>query len=322
MNKRKVGRVNTIMTAAVVVTYNRVNLLIKQMKYVIEEQEKKIDAYYIIDNCSTDATEEEVKKFYHNDKNIDIRYIKLSNNIGGAGGFYTGIKKAYEDGFDWIILMDDDGMPYDSKCFWNLFKSVEEMNLKASDKVMINALVICEEKELSFSIKHISNVKELIILSKDGKKIEQEINPFNATLISKGLVQSIGFPNKDFFIKCDEIDYLRRARKAEAVIFTCLQAKYFHPKANQPTTIVKILGREVTCRIDMPLKEYYKVRNNTYSYKKLHMDKEARLYLALQIYGTLKKSNQKLQTLKFIWKGYRDGSRGILGIFEEGKAKR
>ena len=37
--------------------------------------------------------------------------ITLPENMGGAGGFHEGIKYAFEHGFDYIWLMDDDGVP-------------------------------------------------------------------------------------------------------------------------------------------------------------------------------------------------------------------
>jgi len=38
-------------------------------------------------------------------------YVKLSENIGSAGGFGEGLKLAYEKGHDWIWVMDDDAVP-------------------------------------------------------------------------------------------------------------------------------------------------------------------------------------------------------------------
>ena len=39
--------------------------------------------------------------------------VKVINqeNTGGAGGFYTGVKFAYENGADWVWTMDDDVVP-------------------------------------------------------------------------------------------------------------------------------------------------------------------------------------------------------------------
>ena len=43
--------------------------------------------------------------------NDTFTLITLPENMGGAGGFHEGIKYAFEQGFDYIWLMDDDGVP-------------------------------------------------------------------------------------------------------------------------------------------------------------------------------------------------------------------
>lgn len=48
---------------AVVVTYNRKELLEKQIIEILHNQELKIDAYYVIDNCSTDGTRYNHEKY-------------------------------------------------------------------------------------------------------------------------------------------------------------------------------------------------------------------------------------------------------------------
>ena len=93
---------------AIVVTYNRKECLKKQIYNILEKQEFTPDAYYIIDNNSVDGTNELIDSFCEYSTNCKIIYVQLKENIGGAGGFYTGLKKAYEDGYDWYILMDDE----------------------------------------------------------------------------------------------------------------------------------------------------------------------------------------------------------------------
>jgi len=46
-------------------------------------------------------------------ENSRIQYT-FAGKYGGAGGFYEGVKRAYEAGYDWL-LMDDDGTS--TRCF-------------------------------------------------------------------------------------------------------------------------------------------------------------------------------------------------------------
>ena len=84
---------------AVVVTYNRLELL----KLTIEKllgQNRKLDEVIIINNASTDGTKEFLESL--GDK---ITYVSLEKNLGGAGGFSEGIRKAYENGHDYFWIM-------------------------------------------------------------------------------------------------------------------------------------------------------------------------------------------------------------------------
>jgi len=118
---------------AVVVTFNRKNLLLECLES-LRKQSISLDSIYVIDNASSDGTGElllengyigELSPMDHprtwskcysiynfvDGENIDLHYVRLAQNTGGAGGFYEGVKRAYEDGYDWLWLMDDDAKP-------------------------------------------------------------------------------------------------------------------------------------------------------------------------------------------------------------------
>ena len=100
--------------AAIVVTYNRKELLAICLDAILR-QECKPHSVFIIDNASTDGTEALVNELGYNGEKEGIRfiYVKRPENIGGSGGFYSGMKMAFESSekFDAFWLMDDDGIP-------------------------------------------------------------------------------------------------------------------------------------------------------------------------------------------------------------------
>lgn len=91
---------------AIVVTYNRKDMLEENIDALLKQEYNNF-TIIIIDNNSNDGTDEIVKK-YTNEK---IIYIKLKKNIGGAGGFNYGIRKAIEEKYDYCWIMDDDTIP-------------------------------------------------------------------------------------------------------------------------------------------------------------------------------------------------------------------
>lgn len=87
---------------AVVVTYNRIELLKRTVRCL--QQNKPVSSIVVVNNGSTDATAEWLKT------QSGLTVINQAN-VGGSGGFYTGMQYAYQAGADWIWCMDDDVFP-------------------------------------------------------------------------------------------------------------------------------------------------------------------------------------------------------------------
>lgn len=299
------------MVAAVIVTYNRKELLGENIRMLLK-QTRPFDRIFIVDNCSTDGTVEYLQK--NNWKNNkQFVYIKTESNIGGAGGFYTGTKAAFEYGADWIVLMDDDGRMNDEFTLEYLLKVAEKLYQQdyANRKLFINALVQQGEM-LSFKMGTKYTVQQAIEASIDGI-LEGEANPFNGTLVSRELVEEIGYPNGDFFIKGDEVDYKQRALDAGGYIATVVEARYLHPRPETQERIV--LGKKVPFFVEAPWKEYYAARNFTHMYKEKGWYKAIAFELILvKVLAIFTMKCKKVRTLKMLFKGVFDGWKGNLGV--------
>jgi len=213
--------------AAVVVTYNRLNLL-KECINAIRNQTHKVDEIIVVNNSSTDGTLE-----WLNQQN-DLTVITQENS-GSAGGQYTGIKIAYEKGYDWIWCMDDDGEPT-FNCFEKLIT-----NQRFSSKYCFNSIVLDKDtQKLSFYIPLLSSYNKSFdyysILTNDPAKIKKESIDgvyewgmfFNSTLLSREIIKEIGFPRKDFFIWGDEVEYFYRI-KEKYKVFIVVDSIFYHP---------------------------------------------------------------------------------------------
>ena len=297
------------MVAAVIVTYNRKQLLSENIDMLLV-QTRKLDKIFIVDNCSTDGTYEFLKEKYLD--NSIFSYIKTESNIGGAGGFYTGTLAAYKAGADWIILMDDDGKCADKYTIEILMNVAEDLSRKniSEKKLFVNALVQKDDL-LSFKIDNTYTVKEALELAEDGI-IWNAANPFNGTCVSKELIEAIGYPNGDFFIKGDEVNYKHRAYKAGASVVTVTDARYNHPR---PETHEKsVLGVKVPFFVEAPWKEYYAARNFTYMYKQEKQYKAILFELIfVKLLAVMTMKCKKLSTISMLVRGVYDGWRGRLG---------
>lgn len=295
------------MLAAVIVTFNRKELLGENIRMLLK-QTRPFDKIFVVDNCSTDGTPEYLKDQGWMDDPRFV-YVKTHANIGGAGGFYTGTKAAYEAGADYIVLMDDDGRAADEHTFENLLREAERLHAE-NPKLFVNSLVRQGEL-LSFKMGSKYTVAEALAAAKDGI-LDGEANPFNGTLVSRELVAEIGYPNPDFFIKGDEVNYKQRSFDAGAKVVTVVDSDYIHPRPE--TNERTVLGRKVPFFVEAPWKEYYAARNFTYMYKQNGWYKAIAFELIfVKLLAILTMKCKKTAAVKMLAKGVKDGWQGKLG---------
>ena len=249
---------------AVIVTFNRKESLVMCLE-ALSRQTYHMDAVYVIDNASTDGTQDFLKgKGYIREDGAGIHYVRMHENTGGAGGFSEGMKRGYEDGYDFLWLMDDDGEP-DNNCLEKLLETYYKTSAN-----FVGALVVSkdDENELSFNLydfkKRKSNFKQIDLAEyeKDGY-VELAGSPFNGILVARELMKSIGFPKKEMFFLGDEFEYFLRAARAGHRIVTSTSAILRHPKIRSTLESV-IFGRAYVIYFNNKLRDYCFFRNNAY----------------------------------------------------------
>lgn len=293
----------------VIVTYNRKQLLTQNL-IMLEKQSTQLDKIIIIDNHSTDNTKEMVFETFPSLKQlIDYRY--MDENTGGAGGFYYGVKFAYEAGADFVYLMDDDGKPYDNYTFERIKTACEEIYPK-NKLIFLNSLVTTNGKDLSFGFwSNIPLDKQLdeVKARAEGYILKDRVNPFNGTLISKELVEKIGYPRKEFFLSRDETDYMVRSIKAGTFVATITNSVYCHPKSK---LVIKKLGKlSVQTYADLD-REYYYLRNMSFTYKD---DNSKRIWAVciIRFITIILYENQKFKRIKQIYTAVNDAKNNRMG---------
>lgn len=101
---------NGIKIAAVITTYNRLEKL-KKALLAYEEQTYPLSYMIIVDNASTDGTEQWLNEWKKQEHKFSVDIIRSEKNLGGSGGFYLGQQKAIKSDVDWIMIADDDAYP-------------------------------------------------------------------------------------------------------------------------------------------------------------------------------------------------------------------
>lgn len=197
----------------IVVTYNRINDLKTCISSLHKQTYTDFDIL-VVNNGSTDGTYEYLSTL-PNVKTIN------QQNLGGAGGFYTGMKYGFEHNYQWLWLMDDDGIP-DTKQLQELIKYKDT-------SWYLNALVLDKDNNSNFAFPSDDSHIKLDEIRKL-PTTEQIVHPFNGTFYNIELVKKIGFIKREMFIWGDEKEYTFRAIRYGIKPITITSAIHYHPK--------------------------------------------------------------------------------------------
>lgn len=89
--------------AAVICNYNKSVYVTNCIQSVIESAFQDFDII-VVDNASTDDSVERIRSTYGN----RVKLIVNEENLGGSGGFNTGIRYAVEQGYEYVWCLDND----------------------------------------------------------------------------------------------------------------------------------------------------------------------------------------------------------------------
>jgi len=240
--------------AVVIVTFNRVDLL-KECIASVRTQSFTDFQIIVINNGSTDNTKDWLKK------QNDIISIH-QENLGGAGGFFTGIKYASERGFEYCWIMDDDVI-----CKEDSLRELYDAYSKKNNIGFVCSRVLgTNGKEMNVPIPDMRQNGNAywttfdMLNYKMAKVIEAT---FVSLFFSTRIVFEIGLPYREFFIWGDDSEYTRRISNKYAS-YIVGSSTVFHKRAQQ-----EVLSFETEMDPQRLNNFFYFFRNNFFNeYKK------------------------------------------------------
>ena len=242
--------------SAVIVTFNRLNLLKQCLSKALNQDVQDLDIL-LIDNASTDGTGDYIKEL----NNPRIKYYNTGSNLGGAGGFSYGLNVAAREGYDYCWIMDDDTMVHQH----SLSSMLEKIT-------QIDAAYICSRvlwtdgEACAMNTPPTGKFKCLYDEpALDLQLIEIQGCSFVSCLVRMDIVRKAGLPIADFFIYGDDVEFTRRLQRY-AKGYIDLDSVVTHAMAGNNTASIINCEKE---RID---RYRYGVRNNVYIMR--HHDKK------------------------------------------------
>ena len=281
---------------AVVVTYNRKELLQQCIDSVLKQKNCSCDII-VVDNASTDGTQEMMIKQYDVP---EVIYINTGTNLGGAGGFQFGIKKAVLFGYEYVWIMDDDTLP-EEKALYELFEADKKLEGKwgfLSSAVYWTDGSICmanRPKDTLFSHIYADECSDSIV--------PVIMSSFVSILMKMEVIKIVGLPIREYFIWTDDYEFSGRiSRKYPCYLVTqsrVTHAMMTHSNANIATDSILRLDRY-----------FCLYRNDVHCYRQYGFN--GWIYIILKDIYTLaniliRSKDNRVNRVKTVCKGFRVG---------------
>ena len=328
---------------AVIVTYgNRFHFLKKVIESVFNEGVQKV---IVIDNDSTAESKAQLK-LYKKELGLDkLKVSYLDKNYGSAGGFKKGLEEAYNDtNCEFIWLLDDDNQPQKESLnvlrdYWSILQR-KDKNEKVSllsyrnDRMAYKEAVMTNNPELvlgrknsflgfhiaDFPSKFLKGIKRKLglktfIEDKSIKSGRVSVAPYGGMFLHKKIIESIGYPNEDFYLYSDDHDWSYRITLDSGAIYIVLDSivddidTSWALKKKSTSPFFKFLNEGDEFRV------YYNVRNRVFFEQNIitnNMIYNIHLKLFLFIIFFYKRKNNKSQ-YNIFKKAIKDGINNKLG---------
>ena len=241
---------------AVILTFNSCSG-VRNCIEAVKKQTRSPETTLVVDNHSEDKT----AMFLDSIKNSvpHLVVIRTSENLGPAGGFHTGMKWAFDQGYDYLWLLDDDSVP-EQRCLEILLD-----HLHAADAIAWP-------------------------LNIDENGMKSRYGAWRGELIPREVIDRGGLPNKDLFWGVEDTEYfigrlrerhhIRRIEVMEAVVhfkqanvrktatwhyyYRSRNMVYYRLWVQSPRRIRKLMGRLVRLWGKAILKEDRKFKKTLY----------------------------------------------------------
>ena len=282
--------------AAIIVSYNPDSNLFDSINLLLNQVEKVI----IVDNGSKEKYVKYIKSI--NEDKIEI--ILNKENLGVATALNIGVRKALENGYEWILTMDQDSKasPDMVKKMFNVYNSINREERKDILSIFPNFV-----DERIQSIEENSNMNSY-------EYVDADITSGN--LLRKEVFEKVGFFDDSLFIDLVDTDFCMRLNEKGIKMIKIRDAVLYH-SLGESKTIKGILGSFNTSN-HSALRRYYMTRNRFYTWEKYKdlnsftLNRDKKLFKK-EFVKIILGEKDKVNKIKMVLRGYKDYKKGIKG---------
>ena len=213
----------------------------------------------VVDNNSTDGSQEQIKKGYP-----EVELIQANKNLGFGRANNVGIKKAYEDGADYVFLLNQDAWVES-----DTISALIEAQKKEPKYGVISPIHLNERGDtLDYNFSYYINpsrcrrlYSDFILNAVKDELYEVEFVNAAAWLLSRECIERIGGFNPSFFHYGEDDNYCQRLRYHKLKVGILAKTTICHDReANKNNMYFKdellLYKRKIILKISNPFYNY------------------------------------------------------------------
>lgn len=161
-----------------------------------------------------------------------VETLRLPENLGFAGGYNAGVRRAMAGESSYFLLLNNDTLPEPGA----MSKLVEAMTEAADVGLATAKIYYAAAPERIWTVG--ANLNVFLDLKDGGQgqidagqwdaPRDVDFAPFCAILIRHEVIEAVGLLDEEFFLYYEDMDYCRRARTAGWRIRLCPEARVLH----------------------------------------------------------------------------------------------
>lgn len=198
----------------VICNYNKKDDALACIQSVLESKFQDYDIY-VVDNASTDGSAEVIQKDYGE----QVTLLVNQENLGGSGGFNTGLRTVFEKGYPYLMCIDNDAL-LDENAIGNLYAFLQEhpeTGIAAAKIYHREAPDYVQQFGQRIDFQNFCTDVPYLNAYEDGSMPEYvytDAVPACALMIRRSVIEKIGFMPEENFLYWDDTEWCYLCNRA------------------------------------------------------------------------------------------------------------
>ncbi len=212
----------------VICNYNKVDYVMECIQCVLESKFRDFDLF-VVDNASTDGAPQAIREKY-GDK---VTLLVNEENLGGSGGFNTGLRAAFEKGYPYLMCVDNDAM-LDENAVGELYDFLEahpEVGMAGSKIYHLENPDYIQQfgQKIDFDI-FCTEVPHLNMVEDGSMPDYLYVDSVAACslMVRRSTIEKIGFLPEENFLYWDDTEWCHKCRLAGMEVASVGTSKALH----------------------------------------------------------------------------------------------